>query len=155
MRVGGHRLQDHLRVLAPLFGLIGAVWALRLVLSAAGAPSSVVRVSSVTVAVPVAVLLAVLILHRHRLGGYANVALAALLLSCWAELLIVAALAFSAVTGIGNVYGAPEYSGGFTPLQNMIGHLTIGIGMHTLFGIGMGSLLLWMLRRIVPPRTAR
>lgn len=155
MKVGGHTFRDHLRVLAPLFGFIGAVWALRLVLSAAGTPPSVVRLCSVTVAVPVAVLLVVLMVHHDRFGGYANVALAALLLSCWAELLIVAALAFSVVTGIGTVYSAPEYSGGFTLLQNMIGHLTIGIGMHTLFGIGMGCLLLCLLRRIVPSRTVR
>jgi hypothetical protein len=43
-------LRDHVRLLAPLFALIAAVWALRLVLDASGAPKGLVRLSSVTVA---------------------------------------------------------------------------------------------------------
>src|SRR5437773_9693050 len=41
-------LRDHFRSLAPLFALIAAVWALRLVLDAAGAPHAIVRLSTVT-----------------------------------------------------------------------------------------------------------
>lgn len=153
MRVGGRSFEDHLRILGPLFGLIAAVWALRLVLAAAGAPPAVIRACSVTVAVPLSVLLTVLIFHHRGFGAYANVAFAALLLSCWAELLIAAALTFSAITGVAEVYSAPEFSGGLTLVQQIIGHLTFGIGVYTLFGIGMGCLLLWLLRHIVPARS--
>ena len=50
MKIGEHGLGDHLRLLAPLFAFIAAVWALRLVLYAAEAPTPLLRVCSVTVA---------------------------------------------------------------------------------------------------------
>ncbi len=150
MRINGYRLRDHLRLLVPLLGLIAAVWLLRLVLYAAGAPPSVVRVSSVTVAGPVSILLAVILIHTRRFGSYPNVVVAALLLVCWQQLLIVMAIAFYALTGIRNVFAAPEYSFSMNPAQHIAGHLTFGLGMGTVFGTAMGCLLLWMLRRLVP-----
>jgi hypothetical protein len=150
MKIGGHGLRDHLRLLAPLFGLIGAVWALRLVLAGAGVPSDVVRICSVTVAGPVSVLLAVLMIHHRRFGSYPNVAAAAFLLICWQQLLIVAAVAFSALTGTTNIYTAPEYSGPGGPLRHIAGHLTFGLGIGTIMGTAMGFLLFWMLRMLVP-----
>ena len=50
MKIGEHDFGDHIRLLAPLFAFIAAVWALRLVLYAAEAPSPLLRVCSVTVA---------------------------------------------------------------------------------------------------------
>ncbi len=150
MKISGYRLRDHLRLLAPLFGLITAVWALRLVLAAAGAPSSLVRTCSVTLAGAVSVLLAVLLIHTKRFGSYPNVAMAAFLLVCWEQLLIAAAIALSALSGFNNIYAAPEYSSGMSPAQHIAGHLTFGLGISTLLGTAMGSLLLWMLRRLVP-----
>ena len=38
MRIGEHGFGDHLRLLAPLFGLIAAVWALRWIADIASAP---------------------------------------------------------------------------------------------------------------------
>ena len=43
MKISGHGLRDHFRLLMPSFGLITAVFVLRLVLHAAGAPSGLVR----------------------------------------------------------------------------------------------------------------
>jgi amino acid permease len=144
-------LRDHLRLLAPLFALIAAVWALRLVLDAAGAPSSIVRLSSVTVAGAVSVLLAVVLMHFRRLGRYSNVMVATILLVFWTQLLSVLAIAFAAVTGIQNVFAAPEYSPRRVgPLPHIAGHLTFGLGFGILVGSAMACLTLWTLRRLVP-----
>jgi hypothetical protein len=156
MKIGGYGLRDHLRLLAPLFALIAAVWALRLVLHAAGAPFGLVRICSVTVAGAVSILLAALLIHTRRFGSYPNAVLASFLLVCWEQLLIVAAIAFSAFSHVQNVFAAPEYSqrfehgGALTPAQHIAGHLTFGLGIGTLFGAAMSCLLLWMLRRLVP-----
>lgn len=150
MKICGCSLRDHLRLLAPLFGLITAVWLLRLVLYAADAPLSLVRVCSVTVAGAIAVLLAVLLMHTRRFGSYSNVVLASFLLVCWEEGLIVMAIAFSALTGIKNIYAAPEFSERLSPVSHIVGHLTFSVGLGTLFGAAMGCLLLWMLRKLVP-----
>ncbi|MGA2610033.1 MAG: hypothetical protein ABSH01_21545 [Terriglobia bacterium] len=155
MRIGGHGLRDHIRLLMPLFGLIAAVWLLRLVMDKAGVPPAQVRIVSVTVATAASILLAVLLIHFKVFGSYASVVAAAFLLELWSQLLICGAIAFSAVTGTTNIYSAPEYSFHSDPGAHIFGHLTGVLGFGTLFGAAMGCLLLWMLRRIVPVATSK
>jgi hypothetical protein len=150
MKIGGHGLREHIRLLLPLFGLIAAVWLLRLIMDLAGTPPALVRIVSVTVAGSASILLAVLLIHFKRFGGYPNIVAATFLLEFWSQLLICSAIAFSALTGTTNVYSAPEYSHTTSPLTHIIGHITFGLGMGTLFGAAMGCLLLWLLRHIVP-----
>jgi len=150
MRIGSQGLREHIRLLMPLFGLIFAVWLLRLVMDKAGTPPTVVRLVSVTVAGSASILLAVLLIHFKAFGGYGNVVAAAFLLEFWSQLLICSAIAFSALTGTANIYSASEYSPRSGQLAHIIGHITFGLGLGTLFGAGMGCLLLWLLRRIVP-----
>ena len=149
MKIGKHGMRDHLRLLTPLFGLIAGVWALRLILAAANSPQWVIRVTSVTTAVAVAVLLAVLLLHFKRYGGYTSVVVSALLLNVWGQLLIVAAIFFSHETGRLNVYSAPEYSlpgDELSHLRHIYAHLTFGVGIGTLVGAAFGCLLFALLR---------
>ncbi len=155
MMIGGHSLREHFRLLAPLFGLIGAIWALRWILSAAGAPFAIVRLCSVTVAGALSVLLAVLLIHLKRFGGYANVVLAAFLLVLWQQLLISLAIAAAAVSGVQNVYSEHR----FTPHGagygwHIAGHMTFGLGFGVLGGTAMGCLLLWLIRKVVPIRVS-
>lgn len=110
MRIGGYRLRQHLKMLAPMFALLCVVWALRWIIDSLGAPGWLLQVTSITAATPIAVLLAVLAIHSRRFGGYVNVVVSSLLLNFWAELLVVAAIAFSVLTDIPNVYTVPEFS---------------------------------------------
>ncbi|HXX23475.1 MAG TPA: hypothetical protein VEO19_10015 [Terriglobia bacterium] len=155
MRIGGHGLREHIRFLMPLFGLIAAVWLLRLVMDKAGTPPTVVRMVSVTVAGAASILLAVLLIHFKAFGSYASVVVASFLLALWEQLLICSAIAFSALTGTTNIYTAPEYSHRSGPLAHIFGHITFSLGLGTLFGAGMGCLLLWLLRLIVPATGGR
>jgi hypothetical protein len=153
MRVGGHRIRDHLRLLKPLLVFVMMVWLLRLVLSSAGAPRSVWRPLSVTGATAVAVFLSAWLIHNRNFGGYTNVVVASLLLNLWGQLLIVAAIVFSVVTNTENVFTMLEFSiKGDDPLhlRHVYGHLTFVTGLGTLFGAGLGCLVLWLLRMMVP-----
>jgi hypothetical protein len=152
MKIGGHGLREHLRLLGPLFGFIAAVWALRAVIFAAGVSkhSPLLHVVSVTLAGAISILLAVIMIHRRRFGSYPSVVASVFLLMCWEEILIVLAISLTALTGINNVYSAPEFSFHETPWVHAAGHLTFGIGSGTIFGGAMGCLLLWMLRRAGP-----
>jgi len=150
MKIGGHGLREHVRLLMPLFGLITAVWLLRLIMDKAGTPPAIVRVASVTVAGAASILLAVLLIHFKAFGSYGNVVVAAFLLEFCSQFLICSAIAFSALTNTMNVYSLPEYSPRAGPLAHIFGHITFGLGMGTLFGAAMGCLLLWLLRHIVP-----
>lgn len=153
MKIGRHGLRDHIRLTAPLYVLIAAVWALRLVLAAAKSPHWIVRLTSVTTSVALAVLLASLLIHLKRFGSYASVVVASLLVNVWAQLLIVSAILFSQLTGTENIYTLPEYSLPADPaghLQHIYAHLTFGIGMGTLVGSLFGCTLFALLRRLGP-----
>lgn len=149
MNINGHGFRDHLHLVAPLYGLIGAVWALRMILAAAGAPHGVVVMVSVTVATAFSILVSVMLIHVRRFGSYSNVVFVAFLLSVWENFLIAAAVAIAAVTGRGNIYTALEYSGRTpTYLAHVIAQMTFGVGFGTIFGTAMGWFLLWMLRQL-------
>lgn len=151
MNIGRQGFKDHVRLLAPLFGLIAAVWVLRMVLDFAGAPHMVIHWgASVTLTTAISLLVAVLLVHFKRFGGYANVVFSVFLLILWENFLIDLAITFSAFTGLQTIYSAPEYGGRFGPVGHILGHLTFGLGFGTLFGAAMDCLLLWVLRRLVP-----
>jgi len=158
MKVNGHRIRDHLRLLAPLLILLAVVWVLRLGLSACHSPSWCLRIVSVTVATAGSVLLAAILIHFRRFGGYANVVISSLLLNLWGQLLIVGAIGFAVLTGTENIYTAPQHSLPWLQqsdpahLKHIYGQLTFGVGMGTLSGAAVGCLMLWLLRLLLPMR---
>jgi len=153
MRVCGHGLRDHVRLLMAPIGLITVVWALRWGLDEAGFSHALVRAFSVTGATSLAVLIAVWLIHARGFGSYPNVVVASLLLVVYGQLVIVIAIVYSVLTKTENVFTAPEFS---IPapdphhLRHIVGHLTFGIGAGMLFGAATGCLLLWLLRTLAP-----
>jgi hypothetical protein len=151
-------MRDHLRLVLPLFGFIAVVWALRFVLSTAGAPEWLARSTSVTTAMSISIAIAAFLIHRRDFGSYPSVVVAAFLIVLWSELLIILAVVFSVLTGTVNIYTAPEYSlPGDDPyhLRHIRGHLTFGVGLGALEGAAVGCLLLWLLRMLVPSRSSQ
>ena len=152
MRICGHRIRDHIRLLVPLFAFIAAVWLIRLILGELNA--GFVRVFSVTGADALAILLAAVLIHTRRFGSYPNVVAASVLLVVWGQLLIVLAIVFAVLTGTNNIYTAPQFSFPRADphhLKHILGQLTYGVGAGILFGAAMGCFLLWILRMLVPP----
>lgn len=155
MATGRFGLRDHVRMLTPLFVLIAGVFALRWIISAAGSPPWLVRITSVGVATAAAILMAVLWAHFRQVGGYASVVISSILLNLWAELLIVGAILFSVWSGHVNIYTAPEYSmTGTDPehLRHIYAHMTFGLGIGTLTGAAGGAMLLLLLRLLLPQK---
>lgn len=152
MRVSGRGFRDHVKLLTPLFGVIGAVWALRFILGAVGAPLWTIEIFSVGVFVPICVILAALLIHLKRFGGYASVVFSSFLLVLWGQVLIVGAILLTVLFSVENIYTAPEFSipGDAGHVRHIFGHLTLGVGLETLIGSLMGCLILFMLRRAKP-----
>jgi hypothetical protein len=151
MRICGYRIRDHIRLLAPLFGFITAVWLIRLVLGALGV--GFVRMFSVTGADALAILLAAVLIHMRRFGSYPNVVAASVLLVVWGQLLIVLAIVFAVLSGTNNIFTAPQYSfprDDTHHLKHIAGQFIYG-GYGILLGAAMGCVLLWVLRMLVPP----
>jgi hypothetical protein len=152
MRAEHHGIQGYSRLLYLLFIFITGVWMLRMILYVAGAPISVTRLVSVTVASGISILLAVLLIHYRRFGSYSDVVGASLFINIWAELLISAAILFTMFSGKTNVFSAPEYSGMRSLADHLLGNLTFGIVIGTFNSAAVGCLLLWLLRTVVPQK---
>ncbi len=150
MKIGEHGVREHIRLLTSSFALVAIVWIIRLSLSIAGVPSWVVKLSSVTVATPVAVMLAAVLLHARGYRSYASIVVASLMINIWAECLIVLAILFTILTGIENIYSTPEFTGGESQWAHIHGHITFGLGFGTLVGAAVGCLLFWLLRTLLP-----
>jgi hypothetical protein len=152
MNICGRGLRDHIRLLAPLFSFITVVWALRWALDAVDVSPGLVRIFSVTGATSLSVLIAVWLIHTRGFGSYPNVVVSSLLLTVFEQVLIVAAIAFSVVSKIENVFTRPEFSRPDDPhhVKHIVGQLTFGIGAGILLGTATGCLMLWLLRRLVP-----
>jgi hypothetical protein len=158
MKIGGLGLRDHLRLLMPLFIFITAVWLLRLLLDAAHAPHFIAHAFSVTTAETIAIFLAVLLMEVRQKGSYVTVVVASIMLTVFAQVLIVLAILFAVVTGTNNVFTIPEFS---VPgddryhVRHIMGHLTYGIGLGIILGSVMGCILLFLLRVLVPSDPAQ
>ena len=153
MRIGGHSLGEHLRLLTPLFVFIAGVWGLRIVLHELGVLHPLVHILSITVATAVALLFAVVLIHVKGFGSYPSVIVATVLVLAWAQLLIVLAIIFAVVTGTENIFTLPEFSmPGDDPrhIKHILGHLSFGLGGGALIGSAFACLMLWMLRRVLP-----
>jgi hypothetical protein len=110
MKIGGHPLRQHLRILSPLFVLLAGVWVLRWIIGCINTPGWLLQVVSLTFFAPVAVLLAVLMLHVRRFGGYASVVACSLLLNAWTETLIVLAIMFRSLRAFRHLHGTDVFS---------------------------------------------
>jgi hypothetical protein len=154
MNIGGYGVREHIKLLAPAWGLIAAVWLLRWVLDALGAPRMLVVALSVSGATALAILIAVGLIHFRSVGGYSSVLLASFLIVVWEQALIVAAILVSVASGVENIFTEPEFSIGDDPnhVRHILGHLTFGIAAGMLFGGAAGCVLLFLLRRLVPSR---
>lgn len=151
MNIEGHSLREYLRLTSPAFGLILAVWLLRLVLAAADVPINIVRLFSVSVASAVAMVMAVLLLHLHRAGGYLSAFACSYVLGIWAQLLLVCAIVFSIITGIPTIYCAPEFTPpSWSQWHHVLSHIFFGVVVGAVFSLILSSLLLWMFRRLIP-----
>lgn len=153
MNISNRSITEHIRLLTPFFGIIAAIFVLRLLVGFMNPPGWVLSLISLSLIVPVTIVLMAIMIHSRRFGGYPSVVFSTFLLVAWSQIIIVLAIIFSLMTGMENIYTAPEFSiQGEDPYfsRHIFGHLTFGIGLETIFGSILGSLVLYMLRRTSP-----
>ena len=158
MKVHGHGLREHIRFLAPLLIFLVIVWIVRTLLGVVNAPLWFSMLFSVSAAAVIALLVAILWFHIRGFGSYPNVVMASFLINAWTHLLIILAIAIAVITNTENIFTRPEFSmkgDDAYHLRHILGHLTFGIGANTLFGAGMGCLMLWLLRLVVPNHSSK
>lgn len=148
----GKRIPEYLRFQRVWLALIAAVGLARLGLSLAGLPDSTVTFLSMTVVGWAAIIYYGVAVHTRGFGSYKH-----LLPLLFFQIVLVQAIAvfgiLLAISGLPNIYAAPEYSGppfarSANQWSHALAHLTIGIVVPILLGWGVASLVLLITKKI-------
>ncbi len=150
----GKRLSQYFDFQKALLGLTAAVGLARLGLSLAGLPDDGVRWLSMNVVLWASAVYYGVAVHTRGFGGYKQILPLAFFQVLIFHVIAVAGIVL-AIAGFSNIFAAPEYSGSATT-QNQwlhaLSHLTIGMVAAPLVLWGVGSLSLWITRKVTRRR---
>jgi hypothetical protein len=134
-------------ILIPLVGL------LRLGLSLQGVPVETVRWFSMSVVGLIAVIYYAIRVHTSGFGSYKQLLVLFVLQSLVAQAVSVLAIVLTMITGVENVFSAPEFGG--SQWFHVIAHLIFATPIGALMSWAFGSLILLITRKVSPtPQTA-
>ncbi len=148
----GKTVAQYLGFQKVVLALIVLAFALRLGLSLAGAPKSVVWWVSVTVVLLAGVVYYGVAVHRSGFGSYKQLYPLMLFQSVLGEGLVALAIVFAILTGADNIYTAPEFSGGGDGKNwtHVLGHVVVAAVIFPLLSWGIGSLVMLVTKKVAP-----
>jgi hypothetical protein len=132
-------------ILIPLVGL------LRLGLSIEGMPNSTVRWFSMTALGFIGMAYYAVRVHTTGFGSYKQLLVIVALQNLMAQMVAIVGILLAIVTGVGNIFSAPEFSfGGVNPWVHLAMHVFVGTIAGSLFPWAIGSLILAVTRKVSP-----
>ena len=143
MTIFGRPLSDYVRFCKPFLVLIPIVGILRLALSVSGEPNSTVKWFSITALTWIGVLYYAVRVHTTGFGSYKQFLPICVLLNLAGQVVIISGIMIAIVTGVGNIYSAPEYAFGGD------GKTWLHVGAHLGIGTIAGSLVPWLIGSLV------
>jgi len=137
-------------ILIPLVGL------LRLGLSLEGMPNSTVQWFSMTALGFIGMVYFAIRVHTTGFGSYKQLLVIVAMQNLLAQIVAIIGILLAIVTGVGNIFSAPEFSfGGQNPWLHLAAHVFIGTTVGSLVPWAIGSLILAVTRKMSPsPQTA-
>ena len=142
MTIFGRRLSEYVRFCKVFLILIAAIGILRLLLSIGGVPNQTARWFSMTAVSWIGLLYHSVRIQATVFGGYKQLLVICVLQNAVAQTIAIFAIVLAILTGVGNIYSAPEYAfGGDTPWLHA--------GAHVVIGMPVGSLVLWLIGSLV------
>jgi hypothetical protein len=94
--------------------------------------------------------------HTTGFGSYKQLLVIVTLQNWSAQLVAIVGILLAIITGVGNIFSAPEFSfGGQSPWLHLAAHVFIGTTVGSLVPWGIGSLVMLIARKMSPaPQTA-
>jgi hypothetical protein len=152
--VFGKTFGEYVRFAVGMLALIVVVAVLRFGLFQAGASVAQVKWLSVTAVMFFGVFYFGVTVHTRRFGSYRELFVLLFLQQWVAQSLVIVAILLAAFTGETNIYSRPEFGGGgASPWLHVAGHIVFGVVIATLVFWAVGSIVLWITKRITAPRT--
>jgi small basic protein len=139
-----------------VLALILIVGVLRLALSMAGVPNDTTRWLSMTVLLLVGAVYCGVRVAKTGFGGYRQLLPQMVLLSGGANILAALAILIGIVTGLDNVFTAPEFSGGEDGKTwfHFGAHIVLGLTVFPLVLWGLSSLAMLVAKKLTAPKDA-
>ena len=112
MTIFGKSLSEYVRFQKAILWFIAIVGLGRLALSLAGIPNATTKLVSISVATLLGWLYVSYKVNKKQFGSYKQLLPLITIQTLTANIIVAAAIALAIFTGKGNIYTAPEYSGG-------------------------------------------
>ena len=130
----------------------------RLGLSLAGEPDATAKWSSMTVVGLVGVFYYGVAVHTSGFGSYKQILPLVFIQNVLMNSVAIVGIALS-MAGVPNIFAAPEYSPPFAQTHqlqwvHMLGHVIGGMGIGSLLGWGVASLVMLITKKLAPRRPA-
>jgi hypothetical protein len=156
MTIFGKTLSEYLSFQKYILWLIAVVGLARLGLSLAGVPNSATKWLSISVAAIIGIFYYAVRVHTSGFGSYKQLLPLNFIQSLLAQAIIIVGIAIAIFTGKDNVFSAPEFSGGGngkTWIHAAL-HLVAGVVIAPLFGWLIGSIIMFVARKVTAPAPA-
>lgn len=145
----GKSLSEYIGFQKVFLGLIAVVGLARLGLSLAGLPNETVRLFAMTVVALAGIVYYGVAVHTRGFGSYKQIFPLVLIQNVVANTIAILGIGLS-MAGLENIFAASEYSGPFVKMQwaHMLGHVIVGMGVLSLLGWGVGSLIMLVTKKV-------
>ena len=151
MTVFGRPLSQYITFCKPFLILIPLVGITRLALSLSGTPNETARWFSMTALVWIAVVYYSIRIHTSGFGSYKQLLVVCALLNLTTQVVSIAGILISIVTGTDNIFTAPEFSFAVSSQwAHVAAHVFIGTTAGSLVPWIIGSLILLIARKTAP-----
>ena len=137
MSVFGKTLSEYIQFQKIFLIVTVAVGLIRLGMSIAGVPNSIATFFSMTAVSLVGIVYYAIWVHLKGFGSYKQVFILLAIQSGLANVIVSVGITITALTGVVNIFSAPEFSGGANPW--------IHAGTHLLMGPTIIALVYWMI----------
>jgi len=154
-KIFGKRLLEYVAFQKVFLALIAVVGLTRLGLSLVGVPDATVKWCSLTAVEALGILYYGIAVHRSGFGGYKQLLPLVLIQNVLGNSIVIVGIVLS-MSGLANIFAAPEYGG--PPVQaqwkHILGHVIGGMGIFSIVGWGVASLVMLVTKKLAPRRPA-
>ena len=149
MKIFGKSFSEYVTFEKGFLILVLVVGLARLALSLAGVPNATVKFVSLSVLLLLGLIYYSVRVHTSGFGSYKQLLPVLALPAIFANLIIISGIVLAIVTGKGNIFSAPEYSGGGDGKTwgHVGGHL-IAMIAEPLVLWGIGSLIMLLTKKL-------
>ena len=152
MTIFGRPLSHYVEFCKPFLVLVPLAGIVRLALSLGGVPNSTAKWISVTALMSIGILYYAVRVHTSGFGSYKQLLVISVLLNLAAQVVIIFGIVLAIVTGMPNIYSAPEYAFGSdgATWSHAAAHLFIGTTAGSVVPWLIGSLVLFIAKKVSP-----